>query len=60
MRFSFLVLIGFSLGFSSLASNAQKTYPPGTFQLTPEENLELESVPLIVPDSFKDLLPANP
>ena len=40
--------------------HAQETYPPGTYQLTPEEDLGLVPVPLIVPERFKKLLPADP
>jgi len=34
---------------------AQEDYPPGTFQLTPEIDLGLRPVPVIVPEKFSDL-----
>ena len=60
MRSFILGGTAFLLGFSCLAATAQDTYPSGTFQLTPAEDLGLEPVPLVVANDFKDLLPANP
>lgn len=52
--------IAFSLWCSTIHLHAQDTYPPGTYQLTPADDLGLEPVPLLVPDHFKHLLPADP
>lgn len=35
----------------------EDTYPPGTIQMTPEIDLNLESVSLIVPEKFRDTVP---
>ena len=40
--------------------HAQDEYPPGTFQLTPQVDLQLQPVPVYVPEPFRDLLPQNP
>jgi glucose/arabinose dehydrogenase len=32
-------------------------YPPGTVQMTPEVDLALESVPLVVPEKFRGIVP---
>lgn len=60
MRSWVFVSTALLLGLSSLSTTAQDVYPPGTFQLTPEDDLGLEPVALIVADHFKDLLPENP
>ena len=36
-------------------ASAQEEYPPGTFQLTPEIDLGLQPVPVVVPEKFSDL-----
>ncbi len=40
---------------ASNPANAQEAYPPGTFQLTPEVELDLQEVPVIVPEEFSHL-----
>ena len=37
----------------------QDEYPPGTFQLTPEIDLHLETVPLQVPERFRSEIPED-
>ena len=36
---------------------AQKAYPPGAIHLTPEIDLQLRPVPLVVPERFRDEIP---
>lgn len=47
------------LGFPVLLFAQEDPYPPGTVQMTPEIDLNLESVPLIVPEKFKGLVSEN-
>ncbi len=42
------------LVFPVLLFAQEDTYPPGTIQMTPKVDLNLESVPLIVPEKFQD------
>lgn len=48
------------IAFFALAPGAaQQDYAPGTFELTPTVDLQLQPVPLQVPEQFKDLVPAD-
>jgi glucose/arabinose dehydrogenase len=40
-----------------LFAQGEDPYPPGTIQMTPKVDLNLESVPLIVPEKFQSLVP---
>lgn len=37
----------------------QEDYPPGTIQLTPQIDLHLEPVPVVVPEKFRGMVPDN-
>lgn len=57
---TFFASVLFLFGLSCVPATAQDEYPPGTFQQTPEDDLGLEPVSLVVPRHFKGLLPENP
>ena len=40
-----------------LFAQGEDPYPPGTIQMTPKVDLNLESVPLIVPEKFQAMVP---
>ena len=40
-----------------LFAQGEDPYPPGTIQMTPEIDLNLELVPLIVPEKFLGMIP---
>jgi glucose/arabinose dehydrogenase len=45
--------------FPALLCAQEDPYPPGTIQMTPKVDLQLQSVPLIVPEKFKGMVPEN-
>ena len=45
--------------YPALLCAQEDPYPPGTVQMTPEMDLHLESVPLVVPEKFNGLVPED-
>lgn len=45
------------LSYPALLCAQEDDYPPGTIQMTPEVDLDLESVPLVVPEKFEGMVP---
>ena len=42
------------------SANGQDTYPPGTFQLNPQVDLQLQPVQVVVPDKYAGQMPDQP
>ncbi len=56
----YLFIITIALLFLPVLLFAQENnYPPGTIQMTPKVDLNLQPVNLIVPEKFKDMVPKN-